>query len=60
MKILEVALLITGILWCISLVYLIYAIGIALLTFNLQIFITAVILVLCANAAQLLLAVLND
>ena len=61
MKILEVALLINGILWCVSVVYLLYAFAITILNFNNnESLFAAVFLILFATFSQILLAVLND
>jgi hypothetical protein len=60
MKLLEVALAICGALWCASAVFIIYAIGISLLTLTIQTFITAALLMAVATGAEVLLAVLND
>ena len=46
--------------WSASMVFFIYAIGIAILTFDLQTLITAIILVAFANAGVFILGILND
>ena len=60
MKLLEIALLINNVLWCASVVFLIYAAGISILMLNIQTFVTAIILVIFATIAEVVLAVLND
>jgi hypothetical protein len=58
MKILEVALLISSLVWCVAFVYLIYGLGLSILTLTLEPGLTAVILMLFATGAQFLLVIL--
>ncbi len=60
MPVLGILLILSSIVWSASLVFLIYAIGMAILFFNIPILLAAVILVVFANIAQFTLGVLND
>jgi hypothetical protein len=60
MTFLAILLMISSALWCASAVFLIYASGMALLTFDIPMFLTSVIFVILANIMQFTLAILND
>jgi hypothetical protein len=60
MKLLEITLLINNVLWCASVIFLIYAAGVSILTLNIQMFVMGVILLAFATFAELILAILND
>jgi hypothetical protein len=58
MKILEVALLISSIVWCAAAVYFIYGVGLSILTLDIRPGLTALILILLATGAQFLIVML--
>jgi hypothetical protein len=60
MKPLVVLMLICSILWAASAVFLIYSIGIAILTLSIQPLITGLIVFAFATIAEVVIAVLND
>ena len=60
MLILTVLLVLSSVTWCLSAVFLIYAIGTAILTLSVHMLLTALILFAFANAALFILGILND
>ncbi|HVM73644.1 MAG TPA: hypothetical protein VMU13_02060 [Candidatus Paceibacterota bacterium] len=60
MKLGEVFVLITSILWIIAAIYLIYSVGLGILTLNLQPIITGVLIMFFATVAQAVAGILAE
>ena len=60
MNLLAISLIICTAIWCVTLVFLIYSIGAAILTLNFQILLTGIIIFAFATLAEFILGILND